>query len=213
MTATYALALTALIWPLGVAAETSPDKPVVSPERKIYQMKKDVIETNLPEADKLRELAAAIGDIETQVEQLSSDVQKTKQKLIEDARINNNARIEIHLEEGSDHASIRQLAVKLDGYKVYAIDDSSGLWLPTNALPIYSGPLQPGDHKIDVEAILTLKDKDHLPLHTRQNRSIKQTLTVNMPEGQQINKTWHVVLRPAKSGEAATAILNSNEAM
>ncbi len=195
---------------LAYAQERRPANATNNPP--VVQMPRDVFATDLPEAERIREIAENIGAIELQAEQLASDVQRIKQKAIEDANINNNVRIEVHLPGSSDEASIRQMRIKIDGYEVYTVDDSAGLWLPSNAVPVFSGPIAPGDHELDIDASVTLKMRDKLPLHATQNRHIKQKITLNVPEGQ-VNKRWRIDLKPGKTADApSTASAQSNEA-
>jgi hypothetical protein len=146
-----------------------------------------------------KSLTRLISDLENQVDKLASSVQATKQKIVDDASIDNFITLEAGL-TNSDHAAIKNISVRLDGYNVYAIDDASGLWMPSKHIPLYAGPLQPGTHRIDVEARVVMKHKKSLPLHNDVYRLVNKTFEVSVPGGS-VNRTWRIEFEPPKSVE------------
>jgi len=158
--------------------------------------KKGAIQAKPEEMRQLDSLAQAISELENQTEQLASEVQKTKQTIIEGAAVNNFIAIETQLSK-TDVAAIRTLQVKLDGYDIYRIDDASGLWLPTKKMPLYAGPLQPGNHRVDLEARIVMKHDKGLPMNNDVYRFINKSFELTVPHGL-VHKKFVVHIEPPK---------------
>jgi outer membrane murein-binding lipoprotein Lpp len=134
------------------------------------------------ENDRLKSLANAVTTLENQVDQLASDVQKTRQTIIDEAAIDNFISVEAQLQQ-SDSAAIKTINVKLDGYNVFELTETAGLWLPTKSIPLYAGPLQPGNHRLDLEARIVMKHKLSLPLNGDVYRFVNKSFEVKVPAG------------------------------
>jgi len=193
------------------APKNAPQKSTAGKKAdKSLRFEKADIKGNLGETERLKELANLIADLEHQVDQLGSEVQKSKQKILEDAKIKNSAEIITNL-TNTDQAAIRSISVTLDGYQIYHVDDTAGLWLPSNSLPLFAGPLQPGNHTLEYEARVIMKHKERLPLNNDQIRSVKQTFALAMPEGE-VSKRWQIELKvPTKSDEQVSAVMKNLE--
>jgi hypothetical protein len=149
---------------------------------KKYQFKGGKIESKAPEKDRLKAIEVLVSDLERQVDALAAKVQKTKQSVIDDATLGNNIVVDAEL-EGVDKATIKSMRVRLDGYELYSVSDASGLWLPAKILPIYSGPLQPGSHRIDLEVRLMLRSNPDLPLNTDVYRLLSKSFSMTVGGG------------------------------
>jgi len=160
----------------------------------------------LPEAKKLRDIASGIAQLESEIDQLSSEVQRTRQKIMEEARVDNMVLIET-LISGKDTASLKMLRVKLDGYVIYSVSEESGLWLPAKSVPLYSGPLQPGSHRLDFEARIAVKESTSLPLNSDVSRFVSQSFDLRIPDGRQTTK-YTVTIDPDtnSAGKASAKI-------
>ena len=172
-----------------------------SPKKKLptYNYGKTKPITSTSGSVDFQSLSSLVNDLENQVDALASSVQKTKQQIINKATVDNFVTIEAGL-ANSDHAAIKNINVRLDGYNVYQINDASGLWMPSKHIPLYAGPLQPGTHRIDVEARVVMKHKKSLPLNNDVYRLVNKTFEVIVPDGT-ANKTWRIEFEPPKSVE------------
>ena len=145
------------------------------------------------EAD-LTSIETVVSDLETQVDQLASAVQKAKQGILDDAAIDNYFILETQLTD-TDQANLKVLNIKIDGFRVYELSDASGLWLPAKAIQVYSGPLQPGSHRIDVEARLTLKAQGPAPVQGEVSRLLTKSFDLIMTAGA-TSARWVLAIKP-----------------
>lgn len=134
------------------------------------------------EADQLKAIAKLVTALESDVDQLASGVQRTKQGILDEAAIDAYVSLEANLAD-TDAAALKTLSVKLDGYPVYELSDASGLWMPSKSVPLYAGPLQPGVHRIDLEARLVMRHKQGLPLNSDVYRFINRTFDLSVRSG------------------------------
>ena len=161
------------------------------------------------EREQMRSIANALTELETQVDQLASNVQKTKQSILDEASIDNFVAIEAALED-TDKASIKTLNIKLDGYPVYELNEASGLWLPSKAVPLYAGPLQPGSHRLDLEARVIMRHQSTesaLPMNGDVYRFINKSFDLNIPGGSSKARYVITIQPPANLEETADAVM------
>jgi len=166
------------------------------------------IEARTPTQDTLKGLKQAVTELEGQVDQLASSVQKTKQAIVDDAAIDNYLTLEAQLSD-NDAASLKTLNVKLDGYAIYELADTAGLWMPTKSIPLYAGPLQPGKHRIDLEARLVMRAKDRLPLNGDVYRFVNKTFDLTIPGGASVGRYVITITPPAKLSSIPEATLKA----
>ena len=172
------------------------------------KMPKKTVEVEAEETARLRELASAVAQLESQIEQLSSDTSKTRQRIMEEARVDNFVSIEARLTTES-LASIRSMRIRLDGYDVYEVSDEAGLWLPSSKIPVYNGPLQPGSHRLDVEVRLVLKQREGLPLNSDVFRMVSQSFELKIPDGKVRTRYLVNIAAPKDGSDKATATLET----
>ncbi len=174
------------------------------PSRTMNFDKKEKIVGTTPEMRRLNKLAALVSALESDVDKLTAKVQKTKQKILNDSSVDNFVSIDARLLE-PETASIKSLSVKLDGFHIYELQESSGLWLPSKEVPLYAGPMQPGTHRVDLEARISLKHKKGLPLNSEVMRIVQKSFEIAIPGGTAGNK-YLISLNPPKGGKGdATA--------
>jgi hypothetical protein len=164
------------------------------------------VEAKTDEQTELRAIATMIDELEGQVDQLASSVQKTKQSILDEAGIDNFIAVEARLTE-ADAAALTALTIRLDGFDVYAVQDASGLWLPARMIPLYAGPLQPGRHRIDLEARLAMKHDAALPLNGDVYRFVNKSFDITVPGGTVNTRYVISILPPAKLDGAADATI------
>jgi len=148
----------------------------------VLEFRRELIEGQTDESRQLQEFSLTLNEIETQVERLDSDVQRVKQQIVENARIDNHVTIETSLSH-RDRAIINSLSIKLDDFEVYRADEASGLFLPNHSLNVFSGPIPPGSHEIKMSARVVMKERDSIPLTGAVHRSVEEVFTINVPDG------------------------------
>lgn len=168
--------------------------------------KGEKIEGDTPNRQELSVISDAIKSIENQADQLASSIQKTKQTIIDDASINNFIAIEAALAE-TDAAAIKSLNIKLDGYAVYELQEASGLWLPSKSIPLFSGPMQPGTHKIELEARLVIRENAGLPLNSDVLKIVSKTFDIAVPVGTKKSRYVISITPPGKDSDKADATM------
>ena len=154
----------------------------------------------------MKNLAKVVTELEGQVDQLTSSVQKTKQSILDDAAVDNFVTFEAALSD-SESASIKTLNVKLDGYSLYELSESSGLWMPTKSVPLYAGPLQPGNHRLDLEARLVMRHKKSLPMNGDVYRFVNKSFDVAVGSGTASNRYTITITPPEKIDGTADAVI------
>ncbi len=125
------------------------------------------VTTDLKENKDLDELTKQSQVIGQRVEQLESDIQKTRQKVLNDANLKQNLAIKLHLLPRSE-SFLRSARVYLDGYEIYSIDQPQGLWTASEVLPLYIGPTQTGSHKLELEVSVIHRKENPLALNAEQ---------------------------------------------
>jgi outer membrane murein-binding lipoprotein Lpp len=162
------------------------------------------ISGSIKEMKNIKAISAAIHKIESEVDRLSADVQATKQKVVQGANIDNFVEFQAKLSD-STVASIKSITVKIDGYNVYDLNEISGFWMPSGKLPIYAGPLQPGSHRVDLEAKMVMKRKGNMAVNSDIYRIINKSFTVLIPTTS-FKKRWVMNIIPPKSEDGQPVI-------
>lgn len=161
------------------------------------------IQGSTENANKVRDLAIAINILEGKIDTLSSEVQKTKNKVLENARMDNFIELNAQLED-TNLAAINSLKVSIDGYEIYDVEETSGFWLPVRDIPLYTGPITPGNHKVSIESRIVLRHRDSLPLNNKIYQQLSKDFEISIPSGS-FKKKWTVgITPPSKEGDKAT---------
>jgi hypothetical protein len=181
------------------------DKTPVS----VYKGEKTRIEASSGTDQRLKDVGRLVTELEQQVDQLAGNVQKTKQNILDDAAIDNFVSLDASLPD-TDQAAIKSIVVKLDGFKLYQIDDAAGLWLPSKSIPLYAGPLQPGNHRIDLEARISMREARVLPVSGQVYRFINKSFQWSVPGGQTNARYTITIIPPDKLDGVADAKLQES---
>ena len=130
--------------------------------------------------------AAAAQDLleitEEEINRLSSDMERMKQIIGQNTTLDNVVEISTELKNPKETV-IRELVIKLDGYQVYKLNPDVGLWVPRTTIPIYTGPLKQGKHKVNISARLARVVGKDLPIDDNTFNIITQEFTINVPSG------------------------------
>ena len=159
-----------------------------------------------PEAA-MKSLADAVAGLEVQVERLHSDVQKARLKVIEDARFDNFVQIDADF-RGMDKATLKSLTVKIDGVEVYRASDAGGLWVPSAKLPLFSGPVPPGAHKLFIEANVLVNEGAGMPVSADISRRMEKEFEFAIPDGKERKSIGLVIDAPQRTGSKGNITMN-----
>ncbi len=173
---------------------------------KSIKLKTETLEGKTVEAKRIDDVNTLLRDLEQRVEQFAGKVQIAKQQVLEAAKIDNLINIDTIL-ENTDKFAINSLTIRLDGQAVYTLKDSSGVWMPNKTLPIYSGPLEPGMHRLDFEARIVMKSQDGLPLNSDLYKFISQSYDLPIRQDTKLSRYAVVLTPPSEPTAQPVAIL------
>lgn len=155
-------------------------------------------------------LEMAVYELEIEVEQLTADIQEAKRYILENAKLDNYVEITTELKE-TDKTIIRSLSAKLDNYTIYKIDETTGFWVSSANIPLYSGPLSPGKHTLIFQARVARRVDNNLPINNDTYHVIKEKYELVVP-ADKTRKKWSIVIEsPQKTNFQAKAKLNSTK--
>ena len=135
-----------------------------------------------PGGKNLQELQKKINEYDNRIEILESDLRKMRASVYEGSVADNQIMLEIRAGNTSKFI-IRTVTARLDGNILYTQLDPAGLWMPTRSIPVFYGPLQPGEHRMDVAATLAPLSEDGLELPTWKQKAVQQSFSFTIPDG------------------------------
>lgn len=147
-----------------------------------YEYTPETIVPRKKDTDQIAEIGKALNELESDIDSYSGEVQRLKQKILEDVRTENYIDISGLLEEPKA-TLIRSLRLKLDGYTVYDVDETNGLWMPKASLSFFRGPLTPGKHKLEIHANLGRRQDEGLPIGDDFAQSIQKDFDLTIATG------------------------------
>lgn len=140
------------------------------------------ISGNLPDQGALNEFSKTVDQIEDELASLGGELENLKQKIRRGTQ--NDSLIEISaLIPNPDQVSIREFEVRLDGFPIYQLNRSGGLWMPRKQIPIFAGPLAPGKHDLEFYARVVKKISEDLPVDTSIFHLYQQKFQFEVEEG------------------------------
>jgi len=140
------------------------------------------IKGRTPAAKNLKEIQSKITEYDNRIEILEADLRRIKSNLYDSSITDNQVMIEVRASETSKFI-IRDLVAKLDGNAIYSQMDASGLWMPSKSIPLFYGPLRPGDHQITIAATIAPIATDGLELPTWKHKSFEQNFSFSVADG------------------------------
>ncbi len=167
-------------------------KKYLKSDEGLVKFKQEKIEADLNESQKLISLSEAISKLEDDINKIDSEVHLARQSLLETAKIDNVVEIE-GLIGNPDKIALRSLLVHIDGYEVYTLNDSNGLWIPSKSIPLYSGPMSPGKHRVTIDARISSKSSDHFPFINGDYQVVSRSFEIDIPDGV-FKKRWSIDL-------------------
>jgi hypothetical protein len=146
------------------------------------RLKSQTIEGGTKESKVIGTVSTGIQKIDNEIDDLAKDIDALRQEIKQTASIDNKLDLEVRLTDPSA-ALIKSLDVKVDGFTLYSTNDSAHLSLPASSIPVYSGPIPAGAHKIDVSARVALIEKGGSALKADGSRNESKTFELTMPVG------------------------------
>ncbi|MFW7380172.1 MAG: hypothetical protein ACOH5I_15265 [Oligoflexus sp.] len=141
-----------------------------------------MISGRLPDQGALDEFASTIDQIEDELASLGGELENLKQKIRRGTQSDSLIEISAMI-PNPDQVSIREFEIKLDGFTIYQLNRSGGLWLPRQQIPIFAGPLASGPHEIELHARIVKKMSDDLPVDSSTFHLYRQKFQFEVKEG------------------------------
>lgn len=185
-------------------------KPAEKSVKSIEISPKQPITGKTPNQNMLKEIQAKINEYENQVDSLEADSRKMKSQVIQGSTTDNLITIEAKLKNAKT-SSLQAMTAKVDGSLMFNQVDPAGMWIPSSTITIYHGPMQPGDHKIEITAVLARTNEQGIAVAGWTPQQVKQSFTVSLPEGK-VRKHMIVELDTSKdqSGKAVANLMEEN---
>lgn len=130
----------------------------------------------------IKDIEAKIQEYDSRIDILESDLARIQSSLHDASVTDNKVLIEVRTQNQAKFV-IRDLAAKLDGSSLYDQKDSAGIWMPNQTIAVFHGPLKPGNHSINIQAIISPLSNDGLKLPTWQHKTIESVFDIEIPEG------------------------------
>ena len=165
----------------------------------IFRFERKTITASTEESERLKEISVSIAELENQVDMLSQDLQKERTRVLDMARLDTSLDLTVTLEQ-PDKVVIRQLDVSLDGFRLYSVDEAEGLWIPAREIPIYSGPIDPGQHKLTVETKLILRSEGKVQVNLEPLTVMRAEFPVQLKDVRSKGRYAVVIHPPQKAG-------------
>ncbi len=183
----------------------SPKSKKDSPAKEYYQPKTPgKIKGNTASGKNLQEVQKKINEYDSRIEILESDLRRLRAGVYEGSVTDNQVMLDVKTSKDAKYI-IRTLTTKLDGNTLYNQLDPAGLWMPSREVPVFYGPLQPGDHRVDISATIAPLSPEGLEIPTWQHKSLQQSFSFNIPDGK-IRKTVTIeIAEPKTSGSHPVA--------
>jgi hypothetical protein len=149
-----------------------------------------------PKGKNIQELQRKINEYDNRVEILEADLRKLRSGVYEASATDNQILLEVKAGNATKFI-IRTLTARLDGNTLYNQLDPAGLWMPTRSIPVFFGPLQPGEHRLDVTAMLAPLNQNGLEMPTWNQKGLQQSFSFAVPDGK-MRKTISIEINDAK---------------
>ncbi len=159
----------------------SAENKKTEPKEKI-KFKPKVIEGKTTGDQEILDFKKDIQILENDIEKLVTEVHRSKQAILSQSNIQNQILLDAKL-NNINNTMISTLTVQVDGFKIYHWEEPTGTQMPESNFPLYSGPLPPGEHKIELFVRTLFKDSSTLKLAQDSYREEKAETSLSIPEG------------------------------
>lgn len=138
----------------------------------------------------IRSIQSKIQEYDHRIEILEAELSRVQANLQAYSSTDNQIQITAKPSD-KDAIIIRGMTIKLNGKTIFDQREPSGLWMPSRSITVFQGPLQPGNHRLDVLAIASPQSKNPTIETTNKYRTTESTLNLLIPEGKS-RKTFHL---------------------
>jgi len=135
-----------------------------------------------PAAKNIKEIQSKINEYDNRIEILESDLRRLRSSIYDTSVTDNQVMLEVKSNDGTNFI-IKTLTARLDGSTLYDQSEASGLWMPSRSIPLFFGPLKPGDHQLEVVATIAPAGSSGLESPTWKNKSLQQSFNFAIPDG------------------------------
>jgi hypothetical protein len=160
----------------------NPQKETTKTKQKYAPKSAARISGQTPSGRNIQELQKKLGEYDSRIDLLEADVRKLRAGVYEDSATDNQVMLEVKAGNQSKFI-IRTLHARLDGNTLYNQMDAAGLWMPTRSVPVFFGPLQPGEHRVDISATIAPLSADGLEMPSWKQKSLQQSFTFALSDG------------------------------
>jgi len=130
----------------------------------------------------IKDIEAKIQEYDHRIDILESDLARIQSNLHDASVTDNNVLFEVKAQSSAKFV-IRDLAAKLDGNSLYDQKDSAGIWMPNQTIEVFHGPLKPGSHRFQIQAVVSPLSNEGLKLPTWQHKTVEANFDITIPEG------------------------------
>ncbi len=183
-------------------AQTKPEKKLRIPAQ--------TVSGSMPSSDDFAPIDRKLEEIENQVEDLSQRVEKLQSTIMEKSEKGSLVEIQVSLDE-PDTTALRELTVTIDQHVIYQLGKDINPWIPTSQIMVFTGPLEPGKHTLELKALTLRRYSDKLPLDSKLFHTYAQELKIDIPSGQFRRGFKLKLAKPEKQNTYALAIMESYE--
>lgn len=163
-----------------------------------------VISTQIAPLKELKLLEEKLNRIEHKVDQLSGEVKRNLDQVVSSFNANGLIMIDMILRKSSV-ANLQSVSISIDGHRIYETSDFNGIWLPSDQLTVYLGPLDPGKHRIDLSGRVIMLNPQEIPDSQSIHRMINRSFTIDIPD-KNFKRKWTIsIMPPASSDENVKA--------
>ena len=126
-----------------------------------------------------QQIAHELKKIEQEIDRVASQVEKTKNALLQRADAENYLKVDLVLAKAKGYA-IDNIALKIDGFAVHRSNKDTSFWETNQAMPIFFGPITVGNHAIDVEARFAKLVGDDVQLTADMLKQVSKRLDLHI---------------------------------
>lgn len=163
-------------------------------KKSIKHEKESVIKPLLPYKPKILKLNQAVNEIEIEIEHLSMDLKKLQNNILNELNSANFVKIAARV-KNKELTTFRNLSIKLDGFIIYELNETTGLFMMQDTLALYEGPIGPGNHVLDFNARVIRRDEGKT-INSVYN-VINQRFKLFVPNGK-FEKKWEIIIDTPK---------------
>lgn len=161
-----------------------PESPKTSGEKTAPVMSSDTREIRGRSDSKLnfKEIESKLQEYDHRVDILESELARLQANLNDASLTDNKVSISLSTPPQAKFI-IRALRAKIDGLVLTDQADVAGLWMPNQNLRLFQGPLRPGQHRLEINTIISPLSNEGLKLPTWKQKTIDSSFELEIPDG------------------------------